>query len=308
VLAVGGFVVSQVLKHNRDHDYADPEPTATATDGPPTRGTVPTAPATHTTAPKPTKTTPPPPPPPSDNDIVTKNRLYKTGVQASVGCRESGARANSMANARKYYTQILNCLIKAWPKQVALAGGKFTAPHLIPYSGYVSTPCSGAQNTSFYCSSNQTIYMNAGQDLAYYKQYLGYANRTQAMTWLRAEMTDTVAHEFGHHVQDMTGILDAEDDLAYDSSETKALELSRRLELQATCFGNVFMGANKNSYHITGQFKYQLDWTHSHQGDEYSNRPDHGSRAVYPQWANAGFSTRSPRGCNTFTAPATSVR
>ena len=311
-LAVVGFaVISSVLKHN-DSDYAQPQPTSTATDGPTEEPTyiattkAPTAPATtRTTQPQPTKTTPPTP---SDTDIVAKNRIYKTGVQKTVNCRESGARANGATNARKYYNAVLACLVKAWPKQVALAGGRFVPPHLVGFAGTAQSPCGGSSPSSFYCSSNRTIYMDVNSDMKWYQLYLSYPNRTQAMAWLRAEMTDTVAHEFGHHVQNMTGILAATDNLQYEFSGDKSLEMSRRLEIQATCFGNVFMGANKSSYGMTGLLKSQLDYLHSHQGDEYMTQPDHGSREIIPRWANAGFVTRNPSACNTYTAPPKYVR
>ena len=312
-LAVVGFaVLSSVLKHNGDSDYTQPQPTSTATDGPTEEPTyiattkAPTAPATtRTTQPQPTKTTPPPP---SDTDIVAKNRIYKTGVQKTVDCRESGARATSGTNARKYYNTVLACLVNAWPKQVALAGGRFVPPHLVGFVGTAQSPCGGSSPSSFYCSSNRTIYMDVNSDLKWYQLYLSYPNKTQAMAWLRAEMTDTVAHEFGHHVQNMTGILAATDNLQYEFSGDKSLEMSRRLEIQATCFGNVFMGANKSSYGMTGLLKSQLDYLHSHQGDEYMSQPDHGSRAIIPRWANAGFVTRSPSACNTYTASPKYVR
>ena len=312
-LAVVGFaVLSSVLKHNGDGDYTQPQPTSTATDGPTEEPTyiattkAPTAPATtRTTQPQPTKTTPPPP---SDTDIVAKNRIYKTGVQKTVNCRESGARATSGTNVRKYYNTVLTCLVKAWPKQVALAGGRFVPPHLVGFVGTAQSPCGGSSPSSFYCSSNRTIYMDVNSDLKWYQLYLSYPNKTQAMAWLRAEMTDTVAHEFGHHVQNMTGILAATDNLQYEFSGDKSLEMSRRLEIQATCFGNVFMGANKSSYGMTGLLKSQLDYLHSHQGDEYMSQPDHGSRAIIPRWANAGFVTRSPSACNTYTASPKYVR
>ncbi|MGW6279790.1 neutral zinc metallopeptidase [Kribbella sp. NPDC055071] len=308
------YGVVQKNKHLAD-GYSSPQPTYSSTYEPtefPTITTAPTKaqtnappPPVKTTQPRPTKTTPPPP---SDNDLVTKNRIYKTGVQKTVNCKESGARANSAVNARKYYNAVLACLVRAWPKQVALSGGRFVAPRMIAFTGPVVTPCSGGAPSSFYCGANRTIYMDTNGDLKEFKQYSTYNNRTEALAYLRASMTDTVAHEFGHHVQNMTGILDAEDNLAYQSNTTKALELSRRLEIQATCFGNVFMGANKSSYGMTGLLKSQLDYLHSHQGDEYGDQPDHGSRAVIPRWANAGFVTRSPSACNTFTAAATYVR
>lgn len=306
---IGFSVFSNMLKHTSD-DYAQPEPTSSTyepTEGPTYFPTTTKVPTTMPTQPKPTKTRTTPPPP-SDSDIVTKNRIYKTGKQKTVNCRESSARATTLANSRKYYTNVLNCLIRAWPRQVALAGNRFAAPHLIAITGPTQTPCSGGAPSSFYCSANQTIYMDAAGDMKEYKLYTTYNNRTQAMAYLRAGMVDTVAHEFGHHVQHLTGILAAEHNLEYQLSGDKSLEMSRRTELQATCFGNVFMGANKNSYKITGLLKSQLDDMHAHSGDEYGTVRDHGSRAVVPRWANSGFKTLSPGGCNTYVAAAKYVR
>ena len=106
---LGVTFLSNVVKHNSD--YTQPEPVSTATEAPTYAPTRATAPATrHTTAPQPTKTATTAPEP-SDSDLVTKNRIYKTGVQNTVNCRESGARANSATNARKYYNSILACLV-----------------------------------------------------------------------------------------------------------------------------------------------------------------------------------------------------
>ncbi|GAA3097762.1 putative metalloprotease [Kribbella aluminosa] len=307
--AVGLFLVSAILKHNGHDTYTQPQPTATeyptepaTTSAPAT--TRPTQPArtTTTTEPSTTRTTPTGP---SDLDLVARNKIYRSGVMSTVNCRESGARPSSAANARKYYTNLISCLVRAWPKQVRLAGGRFVPPNLVAFSGSATSPCGGSAPSSFYCSSNRTIYMDAGSDIKYYQQY---SNNSYAMAWVRAEMTDTVAHEFGHHVQNMVGILQADSNLRYEYSGDKSLEMSRRLEIQATCFGNVFMGSNRSSYRISGAFKSQLDYLHSHQGDEYGTQRDHGSRAIIPRWADAGFSTRSPRGCNTFTASPTYVR
>lgn len=244
----------------------------------------------------------------SDSDVVTKNAFYKTGVQASVNCRESGARANSAANARKYYANLLNCLVRAWQRQVTRSGTTFRPPRLIAFTGRVQTPCTGSAPSSFYCPSNQTIYMDAATDLKRYREYQRYPNRTTAQAFLRAAMTDTMAHEFGHHLQNLTGISRASHRIQYQRSGDAALQMSRRLEIQASCFGNVFIGANQRSYKMTGLLKSQLDWLHSHQGDEYGRRRDHGSRQVIPRWTNAGFKTRNPGSCNTYVAAATYVR
>ncbi|TDD14156.1 hypothetical protein E1218_33460 [Kribbella turkmenica] len=314
VAGVAALLMWRQVSSGRDDDYTSPQPTYTSTYEPtaePTETGAPTIPATRPTRTRPTatRTTPTTPPPPSDLDIVTKNRIYKTGVQRTVNCRESSARANSPANARKYYTQILSCLNRAWPRQVALSGKTFAPPRMIAFTGPVSTPCSGNAPSSFYCSANRTIYMDATTDLKRYRQFLGYGNRSTAMAFLRADMSDTMAHEYGHHLQHLTGILRASSNIQYERSGDAALQMSRRLELQATCLGGVFLGANKSSYGLNGGlFKSQLDWLHAHQGDEYGTRRDHGSRAVVPRWAAAGFKTRSPASCNTYLAAATYVR
>ncbi|WP_427885715.1 neutral zinc metallopeptidase [Kribbella sp. GL6] len=311
--AVGLFVVSSILKHNGDDTYTQPEPTTSSayptepatTSAPAT--THPTQPArttTTTTQPSATRTTVAPP---SDNVMVTKNRVYKSGVMKSVSCREPGYRPTSLTNARKYYAAVLVCLNRAWPRQVQYAGGRFRPPSLMIFAGSATSPCGGGSGAgiSFYCPTNQTIYMEAGTDVTFWGKN---GNISYQSDWVRMKMADTVAHEFGHHVQNMVGILTASWNLRYASSNTKALEISRRTELQASCFGNVFLGANRSTFGITGDKKYQLQWLHSHQGDEYGVQPDHGSRAVYPLWTNAGWTSRSPASCNTFVAPASYVR
>jgi predicted metalloprotease len=311
---VGLWTVGMILKH---HGSTVTQPTYSPTYYPTTAptdeptSTEPTsAPSTEPrpTATGTTETTPPAPLPPSDSDMLTKNAIYKSGVQRTVNCKESSARASNASNARAYYNAVLACLNRAWPRQVALGKQPFRPPALIGFTGPIQTPCNGGAPSSFYCSANETIYMDAKTDLQLYKRYSKYNNRTVALTFLRAQMVDTVSHEYGHHLQNLTGILRANNNIEYQRSGDAALQMSRRLEIQATCFGNVFMGANKASYKFTGQLKAQLDYLHSHQGDEYGTRRDHGSREIMPRWANAGFTTRSPRVCNTYVAPAALVR
>jgi predicted metalloprotease len=186
-----------------------------------------------------------------------------------------------------------------------MSGAQFVPPRLIAFSGSTTSPCSGNAPSSFYCSANRTIYMDAGTDVNFYRRY---GNVGYQVAWKRADMSNTMAHEYGHHLQHLTGILRAKNNIKYELSGDKALEVSRRTELQATCFGTVFLGANRSSYRLSGEFKRQLDYLHAHSGDEYSTVRDHGSRAVQPRWANAGFVTRNPGSCNTFVASPRYVR
>jgi predicted metalloprotease len=170
----------------------------------------------------------------------------------------------------------------------------------------VTSPCTGSFSGAFYCSGNDTIYMDGGDDVTFWKRY---GNAAYQQHYGRMVMADTVAHEYGHHVQWLVGILDAQARMQYDAPSTAAtLQIARRKELQASCFGNVFLGSNKNSLGIKGDLKYQLDWLHSHQGDEYGTQPDHGSREVVKIWTARAYASRNPASCNTFTASPQMVR
>jgi predicted metalloprotease len=118
-------------------------------------------------------------------------------------------------------------------------------------------------------------------------------------------MAHTFAHEYGHHVQQMTGILDASWRRQRQHRTTAgALQESRRRELQASCFGNVYLGADRQWFPFTGQLLTMWNFTVTHSGDEYS-RPrirDHGSRLNHGWWAKRGFFSANPGLCNTFTA------
>ncbi|TDD46009.1 hypothetical protein E1263_37450 [Kribbella antibiotica] len=301
-------------KQERRNSYSSPQPTYSSTYSPssdpsdepsynPT-GTRPTSAQptqARPTQPSPTKKVPPQP---SDKDLTARNKLYKSGVQASVNCREPKARPSGMPGARQYYAGVVACLNRAWPAQVRKSGVAFQAPKVMAFWGSVNTPCSGNAPSSFYCSANHTIYMDAKTDIEHYRKYPQAYQRV----YRRANMADTVAHEYGHHIQALTGILAAQNRIRYESSYATSLEMSRRKEIQATCFGHVFLGANRRTYPVAGMFKQQLDWLSANSGDEYGPVRDHGSKAIQPYWANRGFKSRNPALCNTFVAGPQFVR
>jgi uncharacterized protein len=307
---VGLWAIGSAVEHNlHGEDVTRPvvgpsyrpgaqgTPTNKPTTGP---GSQPTLPGSTKTSPPPRQLTP--------SEVVSRDSFYFTGLQRTVNCRESSARASSVKAAGTYYSGIKSCLDRAWPRQLKLAKDQFRAPHLIAMTGPMQTPCSGGAPSSFYCSANETIYMDAVGDVTLYAKYRTYSNRTEALTILRMDMADTMAHEYGHHLQYLSGILEAAHTLQYDRSGDASLQVSRRVELQASCLGNVFLGVNKTTYPIKGTAKTSLDWLHAHQGDEYGTRRDHGSRKVVPYWTGRGWKTHNNASCNTFTASSNLVR
>jgi uncharacterized protein len=319
VLGTAGIsALSAALKHHDDSYTGIPYPTTTyspsyepseepSAQPPSTKPTRPVVTAKPTVS-KPTTTRPtaprkPPKPEPSDLDIVARNKLYKAGTMGSVNCKESKARQATVAGARANYANLARCLNRAWPALVVRAGAKFRPPTVLSFSGTVNSPCGTMYDTGppFYCPSNQTIYMNLSQDIGYYNQDRSVYNRVWARMW----MLHQFAHEYGHHVQTLTGIFQANVNLRYEAPN-QALELqgSRRLELQASCFSDIFISANKRSYPLTGESLRQWKWLI---GDTIDRAHDHGSTANHKYWALKGYNGRTPAACNTFTASGAKV-
>lgn len=325
-LAAVGVVISLVI-NNADSGVARPIPTYTPSTTPtedetgptpppesPTAGqttkptTVPTTRpvTTRPTASRPTQTkTTKPPQTLTPSQVVSRSRIYATGRQASVGCRESSARPSNQAGATAYYARLKFCLDRAWPRQVRAAGFTFRQPRLLTWAGSVNSPCGTVSNANyppFYCGSNETIYMNLGEDTGWYNKY---RDNPQGKIWARMWTTHQVAHEYGHHIQAITGILRADVELQYEAPTRSAeLEINRRKELQASCFADVFLGSNKGSYPIKGASLREWKWLIGTVTD-YGN--DHGDGKNHKYWAERGFFSRNPGLCNTYVAGSSLV-
>lgn len=300
LLGAAGLVIAVNVVRNDRPTVTSPaySPTSGATQLPP----LPTKPTTtrQPTRPIPTKTTTRPKPP-TPNQVVTANRIYKTGAQRPMGCRESKAGLSTGAKAGQYYRQLKLCLDRAWQRQIVAAGQKWRAPNMLVFAGNANSPCGRvADGRSFYCQSNHTIYMNSPLHVTFYRTNPAFG---------RAAATFTVAHEYGHAMQGVLGILSSTYELQYDVGSAKKLELNRRMELQASCLGSVFSGSNKGSYGLKGQLYTEYLYILNTSGDENAPRGprDHGSRANHGYWARRGFATPNPAFCNTFVAPAGQV-
>jgi uncharacterized protein len=275
------------------------------TGSPPSVPTVPTVPTVQPTVPRPspTQTTPPPP---SASDIVTKNRIYVTGVQRSVGCREPSLRPSNGRNASNYWALVKQCLDSAWPRHVRAAGYEFRAPRTIYWAGdSVDSPCGGGfVAVPFYCSGNETLYMKVDVFVKNYNKYPDAENRAYTRMWY----SRSVAHEYGHHLQHLTGILEAAHDLRYQAPNREArLEMSRRIELQANCLAGVFLGANRRSYPISGTELRMWNQYVVTAGDPPGYPRDHGSGRSNQRFMGYAFKTMNPGHCATFRAPSAHV-
>ncbi|WP_112246148.1 neutral zinc metallopeptidase [Kribbella monticola] len=240
---------------------------------------------------------------PTPDPVVEKeNKLYANGRLASVRCKEPAFRPTSKENVRSYYEVLLKCLNQSWKPVVEKAGFTFHEPRLIIFDEGEETACGVQKLVASYCDAEGGAVTMPWQDLV--ESY----EKNKALA--RIDEPDALGYVYAVHVQKLTGIFDASDNLS-DTAPTDGarLEHQRRQALQATCLAGAFFGAEKATFPIQGELLKQWQWRSRNDGDEQSEDKvrDHGSRKSAELWRTRGFSTADPGSCNTFVAAADKV-
>jgi predicted metalloprotease len=242
------------------------------------------------------------------NRSLAKNSIYAVDLGATrVACKvkvRSPKPPLKDAKLASYGEMLVRCLMKAFDKPLAAHGIELTRPKVKAYRNTIKTPC-GRFNQSrapaFYCSATRTIYWPMTGD-----------DGPEAYTYARLGYVGLVAHEFGHHLQAASGMLDEYGPRAYRTkSRSERYLLSRRLELQAQCFEGVFLAVAAQSLELSSNDRYQLRIWHSYTGDEdppRGRKPDHGSSAAQIRWLNRGLDSADFGRCNTWKAKKKSVK
>jgi predicted metalloprotease len=146
-----------------------------------------------------------------------------------------------LCTSNAYATEACNALQsldQTWQPEFQKAGIEFRKPTLVFYSGGTQSGCGGASSSMgpFYCPQDESIYI----DTSFYdelQQKLG-AKGDFARYYV-------VAHEFGHHIQKLTGVAD-QIQSAQSQNPQAANQLQVRMELQADCYAGVWAGKNRN--------------------------------------------------------------
>jgi predicted metalloprotease len=302
VLVVGSGVTLALRLDNDDTvPVAVDTPSATPTPSPtptPTPTPSPTPKSTPKTTPKPK----PKPRQPTAYEQVARNKIYRSGLVQASKCKEPPFRPTTYAATKAYYNRLLPCLNRSWWLSMRKVGIKYRAPKVVVYAGTIKTPCGIERSTrGYYCGGNETIYMPFPVD---YKNY-----RINPM-YTRAWMLNTFAHEYGHHVQQVSGIFGASfaRQATMGDPNNRLLE-SRRRELQASCLGSAYLGANSAYIPMRGDLLSNWRFAVANAGDEFS-RPrvrDHGSKVNHNLWSMRGYNSRNPNFCNTWVVPGNYV-
>ena len=194
----------------------------------------------------------------------------------------------------------LASLNTTWEPKFKAAGIAFEQPFLNFYSNQGQSGCGAAQSAMgpFYCPSDEGIYI----DTAFYDEM---AQRMGAKgDFARAYV---IAHEYGHHIQDLTGIAKQVRQMQQqDPSQDNALQV--RMELQADCYAGVWAALNKDRIEA-GDLEEGLTAAHAVGDDtlmeQAGRRPveaafTHGSSAQRMKWLRIGLETGDEDKCDTF--------
>ena len=121
----------------------------------------------------------------------------------------------------------------AWTEIFAKYGKTYTPPRMVLYTDAVQSGCGGASSQvgPFYCSADQTLYI----DLSFFNQM-----KTQLGAGGDFAYAYVIAHEVGHHVQNLLGTLDKAHARMAQVSKTEANAISVRLELQADYYAGMW--------------------------------------------------------------------
>jgi predicted metalloprotease len=183
-------------------------------------------------------------------------------------------------------------------------GRDYEEPKLVLFSGAVESACGMAQSAMgpFYCPSDQRVYI----DLSFYrelKERFG-AGGDFAQAYV-------IAHEVGHHVQNLLGLSDKVHNAQLRADKATANGLSVRLELQADCYAGVWGHHAQRARNILeqGDLEEALNAAAAIGDDKIQKAsrgyvvPEsftHGSSAQRQQWFKRGFDSGQLESCDTF--------
>jgi predicted metalloprotease len=201
----------------------------------------------------------------------------------------------------RFASVVLASTEDVWTRIFASANAQYQPPKLVLFRGRTPTACGTGEAASgpFYCPADQKVYI----DLAFFdvmQQRLGAAGDT-AQAYV-------IAHEVGHHIQNLTGTMDKVQQLRQRLSQAQYNQVSVRLELQADCYAGVWVHHSQQAkqWLEAGDIEEAMNAAAAVGDDRLQGgaaRPEsftHGTSAQRVQWFKTGAQTGRLDACDTF--------
>jgi len=221
------------------------------------------------------------------------------GVQSSAPAGHSTLDPNT----KRFALQVLGDTEEAWTALLAKQGVRYTPTNLHFYSGGDQSGCGFAQSAMgpFYCPKDSNIYLDTDFFNELSQKYQAPGDFAEAYV---------IAHEVGHHVQDLTGTLGKAEQLQARESEAEGNATQVKIELQADCYAGVWAANAKNpqgqSAMEPGDFEEGMRAAEAIGDDTLQKQtqgrvvPDsftHGTSAQRMNALQTGFKSGNPEAC-----------
>ena len=224
-----------------------------------------------------------------------------TGPPAGTGREARPPEENRMAD---FVSVVLADTEDAWQELFRRGGKAYRKPTLVLFTDAVESACGYADSAvgPFYCPKDEKVYI----DLGFYRELKDrfHAPGDFAQAYV-------IAHEVGHHVQNLLGISEKVQNARARASEAEGNRLSVRLELQADCLAGVWTHHANRARNIleTGDVEEALGAASAIGDDRLQKQtrgfvvPDtftHGTSEQRVRWFQAGIESGDMNRCSTF--------
>ncbi|MEV8466674.1 neutral zinc metallopeptidase [Fluviibacterium sp. DFM31] len=209
-------------------------------------------------------------------------------------------------SAEEFVAVVLADTEAVWGEIFRNSNLQYVEPKLVLFNGRTSSACglADAATGPFYCPNDQQVYLDTDFFRVMDTELGARGDFAKAYV---------VAHEVGHHVQNLLGTLEHSNRLRAQSSQAESNAISVRVELQADCYSGLWARAVQERFGVLepGDIEEALN-TAARIGDDALQRasrgvvvPDsftHGTSDQRQRWFAAGYQSGDPQACDTFSA------
>ncbi|WP_151978467.1 neutral zinc metallopeptidase [Acinetobacter soli] len=253
---------------------------------------------------------------------VDPQQAYQATQQITAAQSQTGTAPEQLSAEQKEASDFVGTILAdtedTWTPIFQQLGQSYVAPKLVLFNGRVQSACGTAESAMgpFYCPGDQKVYIDT-QFFKEMRQQMGISGDKNQTELSRQDQAGdfaqayVVAHEVGHHIQNLLGISSQVQRAQAQANRTQANQLSVRLELQADCFAGIWANRNqeRTQFLEAGDVEEAMDAAQKI-GDDYLQKratgqvvPDsftHGTSQQRMHWFETGLKSGDLNQCDTF--------